>query len=103
MAVLLRCVAAVVALLVLPVAASAKMEDTIHEESVIRLPLGVKDIKSRKINPKYKRQTVAYSTDERPGTIVINTRQRFLYYVTGNGKAVRYGIGVGRFGFTWRG
>lgn len=103
MAVVLRCVAAIVALLVLPVAASAKMEDTINAESVIRLPLGVKDIKSRKINPKFKRQTVDYGTSERPGTIVINTQKRFLYYVTGKGKAVRYGIGVGRFGFTWRG
>ena len=40
---------------------------------------------------------------EKPGTIIINSRQHFLYYVLGDGKAVRYGIGVGREGFGWKG
>jgi lipoprotein-anchoring transpeptidase ErfK/SrfK len=49
------------------------------------------------------RTTVSYPGTHRPGTIVINTRERRLYLVLGNGTALRYGIGVGRVGFTWNG
>ena len=49
------------------------------------------------------RQTVNIQTRENPGTIIINTAERRLYYVVGNGQAIRYGIGVGRIGFTWAG
>ncbi len=55
------------------------------------------------IDPQYDRQTVEYRTDEPAGTIVIDTPNKFLYLVEGNGKALRYGIGVGRPGFTWAG
>jgi lipoprotein-anchoring transpeptidase ErfK/SrfK len=55
------------------------------------------------IDPRYLRQEVSYDGREAPGTIVINTRERMLYLVQGNGRAVRYGIGVGRPGFTWAG
>jgi lipoprotein-anchoring transpeptidase ErfK/SrfK len=47
--------------------------------------------------------TVSYSGPERPGTIIIKTDERRLYYVLGSGRAMRYGIGVGRVGFTWKG
>ncbi len=50
-----------------------------------------------------RRQVVNYATGEAPGTIVIDTPHTFLYLVLGNGKALRYGIGVGRQGFTWSG
>jgi lipoprotein-anchoring transpeptidase ErfK/SrfK len=50
-----------------------------------------------------RRQVVAYRTSEAPGTIVVDTPHTYLYYVLGDGKAVRYGIGVGREGFTWSG
>ena len=49
------------------------------------------------------RTTVHYAGREAPGTIVINTSERRLYLVLGNGQALRYGIGVGRVGFTWAG
>jgi lipoprotein-anchoring transpeptidase ErfK/SrfK len=52
---------------------------------------------------RFKRMIVDYRTNEAPGTIVIDTPNTYLYYVLGNGKAVRYGIGVGREGFTWSG
>ncbi len=55
------------------------------------------------VDPKYDRQIVAYHGSEEPGTIVIDTPNRFLYLVQGSGKAIRYGIGVGRPGFTWSG
>jgi len=50
-----------------------------------------------------RRQVVAYSSREPAGTIVIDTANTYLYYVLGGGRAVRYGIGVGREGFTWSG
>jgi lipoprotein-anchoring transpeptidase ErfK/SrfK len=60
-------------------------------------------IPTGKIAEKYRRQTVSYATKEKPGTIVVDTGARHLYFVLGDGKAVRYGIGVGREGFEWRG
>jgi lipoprotein-anchoring transpeptidase ErfK/SrfK len=57
----------------------------------------------REPSPEYRRQSVAYDGPEAPGTIVIDTPSRFLYLVEGNGQATRYGIGVGRPGFTWSG
>ncbi len=50
-----------------------------------------------------RRQIVAYPTQQPAGTIVIDTPNTYLYYVLGGGKAIRYGIGVGREGFTWSG
>ncbi|HVX56513.1 MAG TPA: L,D-transpeptidase [Candidatus Saccharimonadales bacterium] len=49
------------------------------------------------------RALVTYPTRYKPGTVVINTPERRLYLVLGNGQALRYGIGVGRVGFTWNG
>ena len=50
-----------------------------------------------------RRQIVDYSTREAPGTIIIDTPRTYLYLVLGGGRAIRYGIGVGREGFTWSG
>src|SRR5262249_4113729 len=50
-----------------------------------------------------RRQTVSYNGQEAAGTIIIDTPNTFLSYVLGGGKAMRYGIGVGREGFTWSG
>jgi lipoprotein-anchoring transpeptidase ErfK/SrfK len=55
------------------------------------------------VDPKYDRQVVDYDTKEKPGTLIVDTRHKFLYLVEGGGKALRYGIGVGRQGFTWAG
>jgi lipoprotein-anchoring transpeptidase ErfK/SrfK len=63
----------------------------------------VDDPQSRQVDPRFLRQEVSYNGREAPGTVVINTRERMLYLVQGNGRAVRYGIGVGRPGFTWAG
>ena len=52
---------------------------------------------------RLQRQIVSYSSREAPGTVIIDTTHTYLFYVIGNGKAVRYGIGVGREGFTWSG
>ena len=58
---------------------------------------------SAKPNPRFKKKEVSYNTTESPGTIVIETRKKYLYLVLGDGKALRYGVGVGREGFAWKG
>jgi lipoprotein-anchoring transpeptidase ErfK/SrfK len=55
------------------------------------------------MDPKYEKQLVDYRGSESPGTIVVDTPNKFLFLVQGDGKALRYGIGVGRPGFTWSG
>ncbi len=52
---------------------------------------------------RYRRQRVDYETKQKPGTIIIDTRKHYLYYVLGEGRAIRYGVGVGRDGFGWKG
>jgi lipoprotein-anchoring transpeptidase ErfK/SrfK len=52
---------------------------------------------------RLRRQVVALDTREAPGTIIIDTGNTYLYYVLGGGRAIRYGVGVGRSGFTWAG
>jgi lipoprotein-anchoring transpeptidase ErfK/SrfK len=52
---------------------------------------------------RLRRQVVSYATREAPGTVIIDTPNTYLYYVLGGGQAIRYGIGVGRDGFTWSG
>jgi lipoprotein-anchoring transpeptidase ErfK/SrfK len=53
--------------------------------------------------PRFRRQEVDYSGPAAPGTLVVDTPERFLFLVEPNGKALRYGIGVGRPGFAWSG
>jgi lipoprotein-anchoring transpeptidase ErfK/SrfK len=57
----------------------------------------------KELPPNLRRQVVEYWTKEPVGTIIIDTPNTYLYLVTGEGKAIRYGIGVGREGFTWAG
>ena len=57
----------------------------------------------KELPPNLKRQVVDFKTKEPAGTIIIDTGKTYLYLILGKGKAVRYGIGVGRDGFTWSG
>src|SRR5690606_29947051 len=66
-----------------------------------RFPLPAMDIS--RVDPKFFRQQVAYQTVEPAGTIVIDTQNRFLYLVQGEGMAMRYGIGVGKAGLEFEG
>ncbi len=61
------------------------------------------DAASDELAAPLRRQVVSYSAAERPGTIVIDTAHAYLYLTLGDGRAMRYGIGVGRQGFTWSG
>jgi lipoprotein-anchoring transpeptidase ErfK/SrfK len=55
------------------------------------------------LDPEWQKQMVYYRTTEPPGTIIISTAERHLYLVQPGGRAIRYGIGVGRDGFQWQG
>ena len=66
-------------------------------------PLSQGDMAHPPVDPKFDRQEVDYRSSEKPGTIVIDTPNHFLYLVEDNRRAMRYGIGVGRPGFTWQG
>jgi len=57
----------------------------------------------KELPPNLKKQLVTFNTKEPAGTIIIDTPNTYLYLVLGNGNALRYGIGVGREGFTWAG
>ncbi len=58
---------------------------------------------AKELPPQFRRTIVDYPTIEPPGTIIIDTPNTYLYLMLGHGKAIRYGVGVGREGFTWSG
>jgi len=66
-----------------------------------RFPIPAVDL--RRLKTTHFRQEVADPTGELPGTIVVHTSERFLYLVQEGGRAIRYGVGIGRDGFTWSG
>lgn len=66
-------------------------------------PHPLKKVPLDKIKPELRRQEVAYETSEPAGTVVVDTPARRLYYVLGNGRAMRYGVGVGRNGYALAG
>ena len=58
---------------------------------------------SIQLDPEWRKQVVFFRTTEAPGTIIVSTSERHLYHVQPGGRAIRYGIGVGRDGFQWQG
>ena len=90
---------ALVACLVTPsVQASPRGEASVGDQ-----PGYIPDPSEEQLPPNLQRQVVFFRTSEAPGTIIVHTSERFLYVVQGNGRALRYGIGVGRDGFQWQG
>jgi lipoprotein-anchoring transpeptidase ErfK/SrfK len=66
-----------------------------------RFPIPAIDL--TKVNPDFLRREVAYPTPEKPGMIVVDPGAHYLYYILPDGRAIRYGVGVGKEGFTWSG
>ncbi len=66
-------------------------------------PLVKRTLQERKVPSKFNRRQVTVRTNQEPGTIIIHTDEKFLYYVLGPNRAIRYGVGVGREGFGWNG
>ncbi|RKE67349.1 L,D-transpeptidase [Pseudorhodoplanes sinuspersici] len=94
-------IAGAVVLCALPVAVVAQV--SAYAPTVNEPPPGVDTNKGFELPYEYRRQAVFYRTNEEPGTIIVNTHDRFLYLVQGNNRAIRYGVGVGRDGFQWGG
>ena len=66
-------------------------------------PFPIPAVRLSDIDPEYLRKAVVFPTSEQPGTIVVDATNHFLYLVQGGGRAIRYGVGVGRQGFGWSG
>ena len=66
-------------------------------------PFPIPAVNLSQIGPEFLRRTVYYPSNEPPGTIIIDPQRHFLYLVQGGGRAIRYGVGVGRQGFGWSG
>jgi lipoprotein-anchoring transpeptidase ErfK/SrfK len=73
------------------------------ENSIEDQPGFVPDPREEQLDAAYQRQAVFYRTTEPAGTIIVDTADRYLYFIQGNNRAIRYGIGVGRDGFQWKG
>lgn len=94
--------AAGVALAVLAPRAIAQQRAA-EQLDVLDEPGRVPTAEEEQLPPQFQRQLVFFRTTEAPGTVVIDSNQRFLYLVQPDNRAIRYGIGVGRDGFRWSG
>ncbi|MCY0093897.1 L,D-transpeptidase [Hoeflea ulvae] len=96
--------ASALALLIAPALpdASAMPRSAAPAATETALPV-VEIAQSKKPKSKYWRKKVRLNTNEKPGTIIIDTNTKYLYFVEGNNRATRYGVGVGREGFGWSG
>lgn len=98
--------AATAALCVLPAAGNAQLRPMadIPNPTIRDADPGIDNTaRAAQVDNVYRPQPVFYRTHEAPGTIIVNTQDRFLYLVMGNNRAMRYGVGVGRDGFQWGG
>jgi lipoprotein-anchoring transpeptidase ErfK/SrfK len=79
-------------------------QNSFPSDSIMQEPATPADQDNASVLPERLRRTVvAYDTREAPGTVIVDTGNTVLYYVLGEGRAIRYGVGVGREGFTWSG
>ena len=60
-------------------------------------------LKAEQLDPKFRRKLINYKTSEKVGTLIVDSKNFYLYHVRPNGKAMRYGVGLGRAGFEWSG
>ncbi len=86
-----------------PVEAAGTEDAAWYIGSMPDKPFDVPLVDRRRMDSKYARQTVNYEGPEKPGSIVVDIDERMLYLVQPEGKAIRYGVGVGKQGFSWRG
>ena len=90
-------------LAVAPVAAAPVTPVNARYASLRTEPFPVESVDTSRIPSQYLRREVDYQTSEAPGTIVIDTASRHLYLVQDGGRAIRYGVGVGKEGMSWSG
>jgi lipoprotein-anchoring transpeptidase ErfK/SrfK len=75
----------------------------VHASASAPAPISVEAPKAADVPEAFVRQVVDYASHQMPGTVIIDTKNAFLYFVLNDTQAMRYGIGVGREGFTWSG
>jgi lipoprotein-anchoring transpeptidase ErfK/SrfK len=97
-----RLFAAIAAVVLSASAASAQSSDYMYNSDPEGLRTGGSPSRFRGVSPVW-RTTVSIDAKYKPGEIIVNTKERRLYFVTAPGEAIRYGIGVGRDGFQWGG
>ncbi|WP_439573253.1 L,D-transpeptidase [Phreatobacter sp.] len=97
----IACALSLAALAAAPAANASVLIDPDTRQPMSALPFTAPREAARA--PAIPREVVAFSGAYAPGTVVVNTSERRLYFVLGNGQAVRYGVGVGRPGFDWAG
>jgi lipoprotein-anchoring transpeptidase ErfK/SrfK len=78
-------------------------QSSFPSDNMMLAPTGEGDGSASMVPQRLRRAMVAFDTREAPGTVIIDTGNTALYYVLGQGRAIRYGVGVGREGFTWSG
>jgi lipoprotein-anchoring transpeptidase ErfK/SrfK len=78
-------------------------QSSFPSDNIMLAPTGEGDGRASVVPERLRRATVAFDSREAPGTVIIDTGNTALYYVLGQGRAIRYGVGVGREGFTWSG
>lgn len=100
---ILGALAAVMTVVLLTPAASSAAPKLDDPASSTASSVVTREMMKRPVPEQFKRRLVRLSTNEAPGTIIVDTNNKFLYFVEGNNKAIRYGIGVGREGFGWSG
>jgi lipoprotein-anchoring transpeptidase ErfK/SrfK len=86
-----------------PLPAPVAITPPVQETPAVQQAALTQDYKTAAIPEEFHRRRVAYDGHHKPGTIIVDTPRRFLFLVQENGKAIRYGIGVGRPGFEWAG
>lgn len=96
--------AGALALLIAPALPDASAMPRSAKPAALQADLPVMQVaQSKKPKPEFMRKKVRLHTDEKPGTIIVDTNTKYLYYVEGKNRAIRYGVGVGRDGFGWSG
>jgi lipoprotein-anchoring transpeptidase ErfK/SrfK len=78
-------------------------QSSFPSDNIMLAPTGEGNGSASVVPERLRRTTVVFDTREAPGTVIIDTGNTALYYVLGQGRAIRYGVGVGREGFTWAG
>jgi lipoprotein-anchoring transpeptidase ErfK/SrfK len=86
-----------------PAARPARAPTPPMQQTMVTIPGASAAARQYRLDPEFLPRVVPYQTDQKPGTIVIDTPSRHLYLVMPNGQALRYGVGVGRPGFSWAG
>jgi lipoprotein-anchoring transpeptidase ErfK/SrfK len=84
-------------------ASTSSEQGVLSDDDALSAPGAIEDRLAPSTADRFRRTVVSYPSREAPGTVIVDTSNTYLYYVLGQNRAIRYGVGVGREGFTWSG